>query len=282
MYRILIAGAGYAGLRIASYFVREKQKVFGLIKDPARREALERKAVLPVLADLTRPGTLGDLPAVHFVVIAVAPDGRTEADYRAVYLEGIRHLLDALRVHTPPRLIVHLSSTGVYGEKHGDWVDEETSPEPENEKGRILLRAEEQVLGSGFQTVVLRLAGIYGPGRNRVAEVRAGGLPRGEKEKYMNMIHVDDIAPAVYALFRNAEPGKVYLGCDDEPVASPVFFEWLCARLGAASASKKKGEGPVLGKRCRNGRLKSLGVQWTYPTFREGYDSILKEEGIRV
>ena len=278
MYRILIAGCGYTGTKIASYFASKKQKVWGLTRSPEKAENLGTSGIAPLICDITRPETLTEIPPVHFVVLSAAPDERSPEAYESIYYHGVRNLLNQL-MKTVPRLelIVSLSSTGVYRDFGGERIDENTPPEPDSLTGKILLRSEELVLNSGMPSVIFRLAGIYGPGRNILKRL-AGGGNLWEKDGYLNMIHVDDIVAAMPVLFNKAEPGKVYLGVDDEPVLRSEFLKWL------KGDSPPWGLSPLEGKRISNQRLKSLGVALKYPTFREGYTEILRltEHGSRA
>ena len=169
MYTILVAGAGYTGSAIARFFTAKKQKVYALTRSAEKAACFQSEGMLSLIMDLTTPETLAGLPQAQFVVIAVAPDERSEEAYRRTYVEGVGHLLTALKQNTKPLLVVYLSSTGVWPDQvDGAWVDETMPAIPDSERGRILLRAENQVLNSGLPAVVLRLAGIYGPGRNRL------------------------------------------------------------------------------------------------------------------
>ena len=275
MYRTLIAGAGYVGGAIAAYFRSKNQKVWGIIQTPERQSALEQIGVVPIIVDVTCPETLTSLPAVDFVVIALSPVERNEENYRRIYLEGIRNLLFKIKTSFSPLLIVYISSSGVYPDLAGKWVDEVTEPKPDTEEGKILLEAEKQVLTFGLPAIVFRLAGIYGPTRNRIRFVKEGKWQPPTVDKYMNMIHRDDIVTAMPVLFNRAEVGQVYLGVDDEPVRRSEFFYWLCQKLGMPTQKIETSQ-KILGKRCQNARLKSLGFSFKYPTFREGYSALLE------
>lgn len=284
MYRILVAGCGYVGTRIGKYFHSKKQKVWGIVRSPERKVELEHAGIAPLICDFLKPETLTQLPQVHFAVISSSPRERTAEAYRKTYLEGIGNLLKAIQKNQKPDLIVYLSSTGVYRDFNGEWVDETTPPEPDTERGKILLEAEEQVLKSGLPAVIFRLAGIYGPGRNRIESVRAGeALDFGdEPDKYLNMIHVDDIVGAMPAIFNKAEPGSVYLGADDVPVKQSEFYAWLTHKLIPDQAHRLRQRAPdekVGGKRLINTRLKLLGVLLKYPSYREGYGALLSGPG---
>jgi len=283
MYTILVVGAGYAGSAVARYFRAKGQRVYGVVQSEKSAEALRKDDIQPVVADLTRPETLQALPPANFVLISAAPDERTDEAYRRIYLEGVKHALTAIGHKLRPHFIIYLSSTGVYGSHHQDEVDESTAPEPDTERGKILLEAEEQILNSGYASAVLRLSGIYGPGRNRlgafrdktwpIPTIRDGSLRGPVPNPYMNMIHVEDIAEAVALLFKTAESGEVYLGVDDEPVRASEFCGWLSEQTGISTGAIEWDRSKP-GKRCRNQKLKDLGWKPKFPTFREGYRSL--------
>ena len=275
MYRILIVGMGYVGPATAGYFVAKKQKVYGLVRRPERIPELEEAGVIPVLGDLANPESLQKIPAVDFIVVCPAPDGREDAAARALYVDGIGHFLKAIPQKGRPSLVLYLSSTGVWGDPLEGWVEESVLPKPETERQKILMEAEQQILNSGYPAVIFRLAGIYGPGRNRIASLQKGEWPAEERDVYLNLIHRDDIAPAIETLFKKAEEGQVYIGADDEPVLKSEYYGWLAGRLkiepkfhGIADPARK-------GKRCRNAKLKSLGFAFKFPNFRAGYESFL-------
>lgn len=274
MYRILVVGAGYTGSRIALYFREKKQKVWALTRTGKRNPEFEAAGIETVTADLTRPETLTDLPAVNFIVLCPAPDEGTEENYRKIYLEGISHFLNALKKNPAPSFILYISSTSVWRPRGGEWVDENTLPDPETEKGRTLAQAEKNVLESGFPSAIFRLSGIYGPGRNRLKFLESGKMLQ-EENSYMNMIHVEDIVRAVPVLFKSALAGHVYTGVDDRPVLRSEFYKELGELTGRKIEFNFK-DGAE-GKRCRNAKLKSLKFELKYPTFREGYESFLKE-----
>lgn len=272
MYHILVVGAGYTGSRIAAYFSSKKQKVWAVTRTGTRNPEFEKAGITPVIADLTQPETLTAIPPAHFIVICPAPDEGSEENYRKIYLEGIQNFLNSRKLKPRPSLVLYISSTAVWRQRAGDWVDETTHPDADTEKGKILIQAENSVLNSGYPAVVFRLAGIYGPERNRLRSLMEGQATQSD-DGYMNMIHVDDVVRAVPILFKKGEPGQVYTGVDDCPVSRTDFYK----ELGELSGSKKDFffSGGLAGKRCRNSKLKSLGFEFQYPTFLEGYRSLL-------
>ena len=275
MYHILILGAGYTGKAIAAEFVKRKQKVFAAVRTPESAEAVAETGAQPFVCDISDPSSLENLPPAHFVVISAAPERREDSDYEAVYLKGIGNFLKSRASKPRPSLIIYLSSTGVWEDGFEGWLDETVIPNPKTKRGKILLEAERQVLDSGFPSLIFRLAGIYGSGRNRVEALRSGNCPAGRTIQYLNMIHRDDIAGAMPYLFNQGKAGEVYLGCDDEPVLSRDFYGWLSKELGIVCPEDLLKPVSVPGKRYRNQKLKSLGFSFRYPNFREGYREIL-------
>jgi nucleoside-diphosphate-sugar epimerase len=271
--RVLIAGCGYVGTALARRLTADGAMAWGLRRDPSAIPALTAAGAVPLIADLTQPATLRGLPEVDWVVACQSP-GRRADRYRPVYVDGTRHLLDALAPHPPQRLL-WISSTGVYGQSRGEWVDEATPPAPSTESGRILLEAEAAALHGPCPSMVLRLAGIYGPGRTAVERLRERPeLMRAHE--YLNHIRLEDIVEAVVAVLRRGEPGQRYIGVDDEPVLKPVFYRWLAARAGVpVPAADPIPEGLPGGKRCRNVKLAALGWRPTFSTYRAGYADLV-------
>ena len=278
MYRILILGGGYLGSAMGGFFADKKQKVWAVVRTERRVAELEARGIRPILADLTRPETLTQLPPAQFVMISVAPHIRDEGQYRKVYYEGVKNYLATLDNQIRPVLIVYVSSIGVWEQDDGSWVDEPVPAAPLTARAQILLDTENLVLGSGYPAAVLRLAGIYGPGRNRLEALRQGAWPQPCKDRYINLIHRDDIVQAMPLFLKKAEAGRTYVGTDDEPVLYSELYRWLAAKTGSAydDARILRQETPG-GKRCRNTKLKSLGIALKYPTFREGYNALLEK-----
>ena len=161
----LIVGCGYLGLRVARRWIAAGHAVAGLVRISAAAESLARESVRPIVADVTQPSTLRGLPAADTLLYAVGYDPAGGASRSAVYVDGLRAVLDA--VSPEVRRVILISSTGVYAEQGGGWVDESSPCQPSRESGRALLAAEQALAAHrlGDRGIVLRLAGIYGPGR---------------------------------------------------------------------------------------------------------------------
>lgn len=282
---ILLAGCGDLGTEAGLRFHALGHRVVGWRRSPAKLPA----AIEGVAADLSAPG-LPRVPAdTTAVVIAVAADSPTEEAYRAAYVDGLTHVLDALeRDGVRPQRVLFVSSTAVYGDAGGGWVDENTPPRPGGFSGRVLLEAEQllQAAFSGTATTAtsLRLGGIYGPGRTRlIDQVRGGTAVVPEDSRYTNRIHRDDAAAAIVHLATvPPEPAPVYVGVDNDPADLGTVLRFLAAELGLAEPPVGDA-GPARGgnKRCRNDLLRSTGFEFAFPSFREGYRDILAGNGVR-
>jgi nucleoside-diphosphate-sugar epimerase len=281
MSNILIAGCGYVGSALARARVARGDNVYGLRRNPVDLPG----GVTPIAADLAVPRTLAELPpAIDVVVYAASPGGRDDAFYRTTYVEGLRNLLAALKQQgQEPRRTIFVSSTAVYGQTRGEWVDETSDTHPSHYSGQRLLEAETLLCDSGLPGIVLRLGGIYGPRRTRlIDEVRQGraAISR-DGPRYTNRIHRDDCAGVLDHLIDLADPADCYLGVDCEPEDEAVVLRWLAGVLGAApprqASADRRSEQRSGNKRCRNARLVSSGYSFRYPSYRDGYTAVLAE-----
>ncbi|NNL64617.1 MAG: SDR family NAD(P)-dependent oxidoreductase [Myxococcales bacterium] len=223
----------------------------------------------------------GELDAV---VYAVAADGRDVEAYRRAYVEGLSNLIAALPDGADAPRLLFTSSTSVNAQDGGAWVDETSPTEPTAPTARVLVEAEACVAGAPGSASILRLGGIYGPGRTRLLEqVRSGEarIPAGPPV-FTNRIHRDDAAGALDHLLKLSSVDPVYLGVDDEPADLATVLRWLAERLGAPAPRVADEEGMDAAgrrrrtsKRCSNRRLREAGYAFRYPSFREGYGAML-------
>lgn len=276
---VLIAGCGDLGTEAGLRFAAAGFPVLGWRRSPEKIPApLAGRA-----ADLT--GTLPRVPAdTDIVVICVAAGERTEAAYRSAYVDGTSNVLDALeRDGVQLRRILFVSSTAVYGDADGGWLDEDSPTAPASVTGAVIREAEELLHSRRPDAIVLRLAGIYGPGRTRLIDLVQAGAADPGPGQLTNRIHRDDAAAAVVHLTTAvAEPAPLYLGVDNEPVEQRDVLTFLAGELGtelgpAAPSSSSRGGN----RRLSNARLRSTGFEFTYPTFREGYRAVLAGQGVR-
>ncbi|MDS0257920.1 SDR family oxidoreductase [Haloarcula sp. S1CR25-12] len=285
MSRVAILGCGYVGLELGRQ-LRADHEVVGVRRSTAGLDAIEQAGFEGVQADVTDDDSLSAVPDVDWVVFAASSGGRGADVAREVYVEGLRTAIDHFwsRADAPERL-VYTSSTGVYGDHDGAWVDEETPLDPRTEKTEVLAEAErvarERPAEHGGHGSVARFAGLYGPDRYRLERYLEGPVTAG----YLNMVHRDDAAGSVRHLLEEDYRDEVVLVVDDEPVEKWAFADWLAEACSVPFPPKQTTEerlaDPELSatakrriqtsKRCSNERLRELGYEFAYPTFREGY-----------
>lgn len=286
MARVLIAGCGYVGTALGQGLAALGHEVFGLRRRP---EGLPR-GIHAVAADLSEPSSLEALPgAVELLVYCASAAGFSEQAYRAAYVDGLQNLFDAIsRWPEPPRRILFTSSTAVYGQHAGEWVDEGSSTEPAGFSGRRLLEGEALLRRGPIPGIVLRLGGIYGPGRTRLVESVRSGSAVCREGLYTNRIHRDDAAGAIAHLLALESPEPVYLGVDHEPAEECALLRWIAERIGAPpprheapdAAATRAGGRPHGSKRCQSDRLRRSGYRFRHPSYREGYGALLRELGL--
>lgn len=282
MSHILIAGCGYVGSELARVLIADGHTVTALRRKPQSTE----NGVRFVQADLSEPATLVSIPKnIDGVAYTAAADGSTEEAYRRAYVHGLRNLLDFLHARGDAiQRVVFTSTTGVYGQEDGSWVDEDSPTEPDGFTGKVVLDAEHTLHASTFNTVSLRLGGIYGPGRvhlvNMVREGKAFCTP--DPPQYSNLNHRDDCAGAVRHLLFLDSPASAYNGVDCEPSVRNEMLCWIADRLGVARPLVAPEEGsrqhrPRGNKRVSSARLRASGFTFQYPSFREGYGPLIDE-----
>jgi nucleoside-diphosphate-sugar epimerase len=276
---VLVAGCGWLGGEIARRLVSRGERVTGIRRDPARAAALARLGVEPLAVDLSAPGAEGRLPDVDAVVACQSATSEGEAAYRAAYLDATRTLLAAAR-RCGARALVYTGSTGVFGQRDGSDVDEATPPVPVGATAAVLVEAERLVQGAagdGLRASVVRLSGLYGPGRAGVVDrVRTGALALGPgDDAWMNFCHLEDAAAFVLAALDHAPAGALLHGSDAGPARRREVVEWIAGRLGIAP---RCAEAPPAGsnRRVLSARTRAaLGVALRYPSFREGLAPLL-------
>ncbi|PWK84720.1 NAD-dependent epimerase/dehydratase family protein [Fulvimonas soli] len=274
--RILIAGCGDLGRRAAALLLARGAEVHALRRRPPARDG---DGIRWLAGDLTQPATLRGLPrGITGVVYAPAPAARDEAAYRAVFVDGLRHLLGALD-GAVLRRVLFVSSSAVYG-GHGDaWVDEDTPPAPPGFNGAVLLAAERWLAAQPLPAVALRLAGLYGPGRLQLLDRLRRGEARVPRARpyWANRIQVDDAAAAVAHLLALERPAPVYVGADDTPLPLDALYDHLARLLGAPLPAEGPAPAGAGGKRLRNARLRASGWAPRWPDARAGYAALLGE-----
>lgn len=279
---LVVLGCGDLGTRLALRLFRRGWQVYGLRRNAAALPA----EISPLAGDLASERCPLDWPAgaVDYLLYAASADGREATAYRRAYIEGLQHALGWLHERGQrPRRLLFVSSSSVYGQDDGEWVDEDSPTEPAGFSGRIMLEAEALALQSGLPASVVRLSGIYGPGRQwLLGQVREGRQAASMPPRYGNRIHIDDAAALLETLFEADRQGRPledrYLGVDDEPAPLHEVVDWLRARLDVTLQTSAPFARSAGSKRCSNARARALGWQPAYPSYREGYARLLEDE----
>ncbi|MDG4555321.1 MAG: SDR family oxidoreductase [Candidatus Competibacter sp.] len=295
MARILIAGCGDIGTTLGLSLHAAGHRVWGMKRHPDDLPS----GLQPLAADLADPATLTALPpALDYLVYSAAAAGFSEASYQAAYVTGIHNLLSALRqAGQRPKRVLLTSSTSVYAQHRGEWVDEDSPAVAEGFPGRCIRAGEQLLWDSAWPAVVVRFGGIYGPGRTRLIDSVRDGIATHSAGPpvFTNRIHRDDCARVLEHLLFLPNPAPLYLAVDDDPAPLTEVLDWLAVQLGvpepptAADPPLKPGSGnrPNLAlrqrasKRCRNARLRASGFRFRYPSYRDGYGALLRAAAAR-
>ncbi|SHN22877.1 Nucleoside-diphosphate-sugar epimerase [Pseudomonas asturiensis] len=276
---VLIAGCGDIGSRLAARLLAREWTVYGL----RRTVSGLAPGIVPVEGDLFDAQKPADWPSstLDYVVYCATPSQRDEAGYRKAYVDGLRHVLSWLSAQGQrPKRVFFVSSSGVYGQQQGEWVDETSATEPVGFSGTVMLEAEQLALNSGLPATAVRLTGIYGPGRADLSNrVRQGHSVRIDPPVYANRIHADDAAGLLAHLLEADDQGVAlddcYLGVDDDPAALADVVSWIREYLGVTEWSDEVSVQRVGSKRCSNARARALGWAPIYPDYKAGYAALL-------
>jgi nucleoside-diphosphate-sugar epimerase len=269
MPRILIAGCGYVGQAAADLLHAANWAVEGWTASEKSAAALSAKPYRIRKVDISNRDQVAEcLRTFDAVVHCASSRGGGVEDYRQIYLDGARNLLDQFG----GAKMLFTSSTSVYAQCDGSWVTEETGTRPSRETGGVLLKTEKLVLNRGG--TVARLAGIYGPGRSALLSKFLAGTAVIDpgNDRFINQVHRDDIASALFLLLsQEVEGNRIYNVVDDQPIPQSDCYGWLAQRLnrplpaiGKSTGQRKRGNS---NKRVSNAKLRRLGWIPRYPTF---------------
>lgn len=269
MPHLLIAGYGYLGRALGEFFTARNWQVTGWSRSNLVCSQKERLCRIDMSDGVA---VQRNSFAADAIVHCASTRGGGAEEYRRVYLEGARHLLASF----PGTRLLFTSSTSVYSQTNGELVDEASLAEPATATGKVLRAAEGLVLVSGG--IVLRLGGIYGPGRSALLDaVVAGHAPVSSRDRFVNQIHRDDIVAAIWFLIQQQEipAPRIFNVVDDCPAPRHEILRWLSERLGTAlsdSSEISSGKRGASNKRVSNAKLRALGWKPNYASYREGFE----------
>ena len=279
----LVIGCGYLGLRVAKQWIQAGDEVTAVTRSSKRVAELESTGIRPIIADITEADSLSDLPGADTVLFSVGYDRGRYSDVRDVYVDGFNSVLKHLPEATGQ--LIYISTTGVYGGGDGEWVTESSATQPTRPSSQACLDAETLLHRSELwsRSVVLRLAGIYGPGRiPKVTAIKNANWSELDPMGYVNLIHVDDAAAVVCKVASQKISEETFLVSDGNPPLRSDFYNYLANQLGVGpirwpSAFETESLQPNgANKRISNhGLLKTTGINLTYPNFRLGIDQAL-------
>ena len=272
--RLLCAGHGYTARRLAAALGGRGWSVVGTTRDG--RDGTRRFS-------REHPLQTADFDGITHILTSIPPDGTGD-----ILLDMHRRELHAL---PELRWIGYLGTTAVYGDRGGEWVDEDSATMPTLDRARRRERAERAWLDSGLPVHIFRLAGIYGPGRNAFVNLRNGTARRIVKPgQLFSRIHVDDIVAVLLASIASPDPGRIYNVCDEEPAPPQDVVAHAAGLMGVEPPPEQAYETADLpamartfyadSRKVRAARIRDeLGVQLRYPTYREGLAALLEEWG---
>lgn len=281
MARILIAGCGDLGQLLGIQLHGAGNEVWGLKRQPINLSPV----IYPLVADLTDAKTLKLPQALDYVIYSAAATSFSEDSYQAIYAMGVRNLISNLYEHRQQlKRFIFVSSTSVYAQDQGEYVDEDT-PTQANNFSIHILTGEKLTYESPWESVVVRFGGIYGPGRSSLIDSVRRGIIYTQEPIYTNRIHRDDCVRVLKHLIYlpSTQLEKLYIAVDDEPALLNDVLCWIADKLGlpgqntapVSGTSARSMRRYVSSKRCRNSRLRDSGFQFIYPNYREGYTALL-------
>lgn len=287
----LILGCGYLGLRVARRWVAQGRSVAAVTRQPERLALLTSEGITPFLGDVLDLESLQLLPQASTVLYAVGHDRRSGRTMAEGTLQGLSHMMDWWRGRQAPRTghCIYISSTSVYGQTDGSWVDESAPCEPLTQGGTTILTAERQLQVMahqlpGLTLTILRLAGIYGPGRLlREQALRLGEPIVTNPDGWLNLIHVEDAAQIVVAVALQPRTPGLYNVSDDTPVRRRDFYNYLSTRLNT-TPPRFIPPNPLAvpgydtaDRKVTNHRLKTTyQLELKYPDYRAGLEASLR------
>jgi nucleoside-diphosphate-sugar epimerase len=280
MAKVLIVGCGSIGYQLAELLAKAGHDVTGLKRNPP---TASNENVKFVCADISIPQDLKvldtDFEHIFFIVSA---DSRNENSYRDIYEIGIDNLLNKFAHAGSQAPWIFVSSTSVYGQNQGEWVDEDSETKPKKSTSLKIVQAEQKLMAINSANVVVRFSGIYGPGREYLLRM-AKQAPSIQQNPpaFTNRIHQRDCVGVLQFLFEQRLAGinlkQCYVASDDDPAPLWDVISWLAVQMQSdPPIAQIAGHDSDMNKRCRNDRLKKLGYSFIYPDYKTGYLELVR------
>ena len=280
----LIAGCGYVGGRVATLWQARGMRVYVITRSESKANELANSGITPLRFDLAQATTMPQLPNIDAVLWSVGFERTSGVSRQAIWIDGLQRLLDAIPPRTEPRRILYTSSTSVYGEGHGQEVDEHSLPIPTSEGGIACLAAEQLLQDfakhSSACVSILRLAGIYGPNRllRRTADLRSSVPIMSPPDEWLNLIHVDDAVTAIDSISRMESPPSLINIVSGMSVTRCEYYATLAKLVDAppptfaASNTESTSQPPRRGgnRRVVSRLRESLQIPFRYDSIIDG------------
>lgn len=283
MAKILFAGCGYIGTQLGTQLSAAGHQCYGL-----RRQCNQLpKAIQGLQGDVTQPETLAQLPeGLDYVFVTLTPGGFNEACYQKAYVQGLKNLSDALSSQGQKlRRLFFISSSAVYHQNQGEWVDELSPTEPRGFSGQAMLDAEKIAQHSPFPTTCVRFSGIYGRGRQRLLDWALEGVTsQRQPPHYSNRIHQQDCVGALRHLLEldlaDTAIDNLYLASDPNPAEFADILDWLRQQFESNQSDIENGIEKRLragSKRCSSQRLQDTGYHFKYTDYKAGFSELIAQ-----
>lgn len=285
LLKVLFVGCGDIGVRMIQRLECSQDGLVWQALAMRRHPEMLSPNISSVAVDLKDTEALAGLLASRSfdaIVVTLTADQMTDQGYVDTYVAGAQALQSAIvQSGQSPGLVIWVSSTGVYHQSNGEWVNELSDTNPSSFRGKRLLEAEQVIQQLPVPSVVVRLSGIYGPGRSRlISQVRQGVVAAAVPVHWTNRIHSEDCAGVLTHLLNRFGRGEVlenlYLATDNEPAPAHEMQRWLAEQVGVepleTSDARRMGN-----RRCSNQLLRTSGYLFRYPTYREGYGTLLAD-----
>jgi len=293
MTKVFIVGCGDIGQRVAKLWQQRGAEIYALVRTEVAAQRLEHMGITACRGDLDRFETLKEMPLAEAIVYYLAPPLDS-----GISDPRMMHFCQAVSPSSLPQKVVYISTSGVYGDCDGAWVDESVPPAPQTDRARRRLAAEGTLslwgVKNSVPVVILRVPGIYGPARLPVERLRQG-LPvlREDESPWTNRIHADDLAQVCVAAADKGRRGDIFNVSDGQPGTMTDYFNAVADCYGLPRplqiplAEARSTLSPALlsylseSRRIDNRRmLELLGVELRYPDLRSGLDAILKQDRV--